>query len=369
MKTLSVIVEQCLAPVPGGTGRYAAQIWQALAATAPQGWQVRGVTAWHRDLTPASSDRLPRPVRMPAGHRVLTQLWQRGLPPSPRGASIHATTPLAPRRRQPQVITVHDTVPWTHPQTLTPRGVAWHREAIGRAASAADALVVPTAVVATELSTLFPAAAERIHVIGHGVTILPEPTDPAADAARLALPDRFVLSLSTLEPRKGLDVLLTAMARLHSHGPVAARVPLVVVGQGGWGDVDLPSAAAKAGLPDHELKILGRISDADLSLVLSRATVLAVPSRAEGFGLPVLEGFSAGVPVVSSDAPALVEVAGDAALLFPRDDASALADSLITILTDEDLAAAHVVLGRRRAADFSWTTAATALWHLHTSFS
>ena len=95
-KKLTVIVEQCLAPVPGGTGRYATQITAALAASAPAGWQVRTVTAWHRDLTRARIDGADGPHRLPAGHRVLNQLWRRGLPPTVRGTAVHATTPLAP---------------------------------------------------------------------------------------------------------------------------------------------------------------------------------------------------------------------------------------------------------------------------------
>ena len=121
-KKLTVIVEQCLAPVPGGTGRYATQITAALAASAPAGWQVRTVTAWHRDLTRARIDGAEGPHRLPAGHRVLNQLWRRGLPPTVRGAAVHATTPLAPGRQGNAVVTVHDAVPWTHPETLSPQG-------------------------------------------------------------------------------------------------------------------------------------------------------------------------------------------------------------------------------------------------------
>ena len=361
MPTLTVIAEQILAPVPGGTGRYARQILEALAGSAPPDWQVRSVTAWHRDTGPATVPEVDGPHRLPVDARVLSRLWAAGLPPWPTGDRVHATTPLAPARsplrRRPTVVTVHDTVPWTHPETLTPRGVGWHRTMIGRAARTAEHLVVPTQAVADELATLFPFAADRIAVVGHGVTALPAASDPDARAAALRLPDRYVLSLATVEPRKGLDVLIEAMRDVPAD--------LVVVGQAGWGDLDLRRWAASAGLDGARLHLLGRVSDEDLSVVLARAAVLAVPSRAEGFGLPVLEGMAAGIPVVHSDAPALLEVGGGATLTFPRENARALRDRLAAVLDDADLARDLAARGRRRAAEFSWARAAEALWRLH----
>ncbi|WP_111766112.1 glycosyltransferase family 4 protein [Nakamurella deserti] len=360
MPTLTVIAEQILAPVPGGTGRYARQILQALAQTSPAGWTVRSTTAWHRDTGRAVVPGVDGPHRQPAGPRALAQLWRHGLPPWPAGDRVHATTPLAPApRRGRTVVTVHDTVPWTHPETLTPRGVAWHRTMIDRAARTADRIVVPTRTVADELAALFPRAADRIVVVGHGVTALPGADDPDARAAALGVPARYVLSLATVEPRKGLDVLVAAMAGVDAD--------LVVVGQAGWGEVDLRRWADAAGLDRRRLHLLGRLPDADLGVVLDRAAVLAVPSRAEGFGLPVLEGMAAGIPVVHSDAPALVEVGGDATLSFPRDDADALADRLRTVLDDRPTAADLATRGRLRAAGYRWTDAATALWRLHTA--
>jgi glycosyltransferase involved in cell wall biosynthesis len=296
---------------------------------------------------------------------MLSQAWLYGLPPWPRGSSVHATTPLAPGRlamadrSRPLIVTVHDTVPWSHPETLTPRGVSWHRTMIGRAARLADYLVVPTQVVADELAAIYPVAADRIRVVGHGVTALPIIENAASRAAALRLPDRYVLSLATVEPRKGLDVLIKAMP--------GVPADLVIVGQAGWGDVDLGKWAQDAGLDASRVHTLGRISDADLAVVLDRAAVLAVPSRAEGFGLPVLEGMAAGVPVVMSDAPALVEVAGGATVIVPREDIGGLTDALNAVLGDDARATELRVNGRTRAARFSWAAAADALWSLHLS--
>ncbi len=362
MPTLTVIAEQLLAAVPGGTGRYARQITAALASSAPDGWTVRTAVAWHSDVSRAAIDGVDGPHRLPLGARGLSQAWLAGLPPWPLGDSVHATTPLTPGRRslllrnRPLVVTVHDTVPWTHPETLTPRGVAWHRTMIERAVRFADCLVVPTAVVAQELGGLFPPAVGRIRVIPHGVTALPAPVDIPG----VVLPDRYVLSLATLEPRKGLDVLIDAMAEVD-----AAHADLVVVGQVGWGDLNLRQWAAAAGLPGERVHLLGLISDAQLAGVLAGAAALAVPSRAEGFGLPVLEGMAAGIPVIHSDAPALVEVGGTATVCVPRDDPGALAAALNRVLKNPELANELRAAGLLRAAEFSWERAAAHVWALH----
>lgn len=363
MPILTLVAEQCLAPVPGGTGRYTAQLAAALAAGSPPGWRVRSVVAWHRAVAAARFPGVRGPRRLPAGRRVLTVAWERGLPPWPAGDSLHGATSLVPGRRgasgsiRPLVATVHDVVPWTHPETLTPRGVRWHRAAVARLSRIADAVVVPTQAVADDLARLFPFG-DRIQVIGHGVTPLPVPADARDRRDRLGLPDRYVLSVGTLEPRKGLDVLLAAMAGL-------GETDLVVVGPPGWGGLDLTAEAVRVGMRPGRLHLTGRLADSDLASVYAGAAVLAVPSRAEGFGLPVLEGMAAGIPVVHSDIPVLAEVAGGAGVTFPVGDASALAETLAGVLSDEAAADRLSAAGRRRAAAFSWTTAAAQTWALH----
>jgi glycosyltransferase involved in cell wall biosynthesis len=217
--------------------------------------------------------------------------------------------------------------------------------------------------VADELAAALPELRrDRLVVVGHGVTaeLAAEPEDAAVRASRLGLPeDGYLLSLATLEPRKGLDVLLAALAR-----PDAPHLPLLLAGQPGWGGVDPVAEARRLGLAPDRVRVLGRLADRDLAVVLHRAAALAAPSRAEGFGLPVLEAMAAGVPVVTSDAPALVEVGGGAPLVVPRDDPAALAAGLAEVV-DPAGRAPRVAAGRARAAGYSWTTAARRLWALY----
>jgi glycosyltransferase involved in cell wall biosynthesis len=336
---LVVLTEQLLAPVPGGTGRYTRELGAALAATAPAGWSVTGAVSRQADVEAAVIPGVEGPRVLPLPRRALIAAWERGVPYWPGGDSVHAPTPLAPPRGR-VVVTVHDTVPWTHPETLTPRGVAWHRRVITRATNRAGAVVVPTQTVADELSRYAPGPVPR-HVIGNGVTAFPaeKPVD---------LPDRYVLAIGTIEPRKGFDLLAAATAEL--------GVPLVVVGPQGWGGVDLRGPG---------VRLLGRIDDAELAYVLRRAAVLAAPSLAEGFGLPVVEAMAAGIPVVHSDAPALVEVAGGAGVVVPRGDRAALVAALRSVLHDEKVFTRAGDAGRRRAKSFTWEKAARHVWDVH----
>jgi glycosyltransferase involved in cell wall biosynthesis len=360
---VAVLLEQVLAPVPGGTGRYSAELARALAVTAPREGSVTGWTAWHRRTADARLPGVQGPRRLALPRRPLLAAWERGLGPRPTGADVvHAPTLLLPPvRRAALVVTIHDAVPWTHPETLTPRGVRWHRAMAERAARHADAIVVPTRAVADELARFLQPRAP-VEVVPLGVSgLLAEPDDGPERARRLGLPEEpFLLSLATLEPRKGLDVLIEALAH-----PGAPRLPLLLVGQPGWGGVAPDVLAARAGLPADRVRSLGRLSDADLAVVLRRATALVAPSRAEGFGLPVLEAMAVGTAVVSSDAPALAEVGGGATLLTPVGDAGALAEALRRLVDDSGLRSSLVTRGTVRAAEFSWATTARRMWDLY----
>lgn len=355
---VAFLLEQLLAPVPGGTGRYSRELAAAMAATAAADDDVVGWTGWYRDLSPAEVPGVGGPRRLPLPRRALAEAWRRGTGPAPRADVVHAPTPLVPphRRGRPLVATLHDAVPWTHPETLTPRGAGWHRDLGQRIAREAAAVVVPTRAVADELARHLPL--RRVEVVGEGVaaSVATLPADADDRARRLDLPVRYALVVGTLEPRKGLDVAVAATAL-----PAwPEELPLLVVGPRGWGAVRLPEASAE------RIRQLGRLSDEDLAVAYARASVLLVPSRAEGFGLPVLEAMTHGIPVVVSEVPALLEVAGGAALHVPVDDAAALADAVGEAL---GRGAGPAAAGPARAAAFTWRNAARECWRIHGSLT
>ncbi|HEV7194534.1 MAG TPA: glycosyltransferase family 1 protein [Pedococcus sp.] len=363
---VTFVLEQLRARVPGGTGRYAGELAAALLATQPQDARLRGVVASRGGVNvvlPHQASLAISSVGVPG--RVLSRLWERGIGPAPAGAVVHAPTLLVPprRRRSQLVVTIHDTVPWTHPETLTARGVAFHRRMGARAARDAALVVTPTEAVAARVREVLNPRAEVV-AVSPGVSPLADPDPLVRQRIAAQLPARpFVLFVGTAEPRKGLDVLVRAMGH-----PAASGLALVVVGPPGWGDVDVRGMAEAAGVLER-VTILGRVSDAELSAVYDQAAVLAMPSRAEGFGLPVIEAMSKGVPVVTSDDPALVEVGAGAALVVPVGDADALAESLATVVDDHLTRTLLAENGLRRVSDFSWLVTASTLWRMYRSLT
>ncbi|TFD71242.1 glycosyltransferase family 4 protein [Cryobacterium gelidum] len=375
MTTLRVIVDQMIAAVPGGIGRYTEELTRQLILTAPADCDVEGiVSASSPDKYDSILARLPglaslHKTTLP--RRELAAAWQLGLTASTGGGMVHAPSLLAPLRKHDRVrdrtqvaVTIHDVVPWTHPETLTPRGVTWHKAMTKRARKHADVIVVPTHAVAEALTNIIDFG-DRVRVIGGAVSSTLElPLDADARAAELGLPSEFILTVGTLEPRKGLTPLITGLGL-----PGAPDLPLLIVGPQGWGDLDVAAVADEAGLPEGRVRALGFVSDSDLALMLSRATVFVYPSQAEGFGLPLLEALSFGTPVVHSDAPALVEVAGDAGYVVALEDAAGyperLTAAISTVLGDQALTARMRLHGLDRSRAYSWRDSAEQVWQLH----
>jgi glycosyltransferase involved in cell wall biosynthesis len=376
MTTLRVIIDQIIAPIPGGIGRYAEELTRALIATAPRGSHVAGiVSASPEDDYALIAELLPglgELYKSPLARRELSAAWQHGFTRLPGAGMVHATSLLAPLHRHDRTtgkndqiaVTIHDAVPWTHPETLTRRGVSWHKAMAKRAERYADAIVVDTHAVAHELGEILDLG-DRIRVIGAAVgSSLRLPDDASERASRLDLPERYLLSVGTLEPRKGLEPLIRALAL-----GLPDDVPLLIVGPAGWGGVDVDAVAREAGLAEGRVRTLGRLSDPDLAVALDRATVFVFPSLAEGFGLPLLEAFSLGTPVVHSYDPALVENAAGAGIAVERADAEGyparLADAILSVLDDEQLASRLGLAGHDRAQAFSWRDSAEKVWQLH----
>ncbi|MFZ7089089.1 glycosyltransferase family 4 protein [Curtobacterium sp. RRHDQ10] len=377
MTTLRVIVDQVVAPVPGGIGRYAEELTRELIAGAPAGCDVAGIVS---AVAPGDIAHLERLLpglsgleRLTMPRRELSVAWETGFAKRPSKGMVHAPSVLAPlvkhdRFMEPgrqTVVTVHDVVPWTHPETLTARGVHFHKAMVKRAWKYADAVVVPTHAVAGELNEIH-RFDERLRVIGGAPSgRLRVPVDADLRAQRLGLPDRYVLAIGTLEPRKGLQYLIEAMA----HPDAPADIPLVIGGPDGWGDVDVVGTAERAGLAPDRVKVLGRIDDADLAVAYARATVFVFPSLAEGFGLPVIEAMSLGVPVIHSDAAAVREVASDAAVMVETGPLESyperLAHAVFQVVTDDALARQLAVAGPDRARMFAWSDSAAEVWQLH----
>jgi glycosyltransferase involved in cell wall biosynthesis len=259
-----------------------------------------------------------------------------------------------PRRR---VVTMHDLIYLTHPETTTgllAKGLALLAPAVSRSATR---IIADSEATAGELGRLLGTPRAKVDVVPLGPGLRPAvtPVPEAQLRAELDLGDGpLVLSVSARRPHKNLTRLIEAVGRLPGATLVLPGYPSPFV-------EDLRAAARAAGAEDR-VKLLDWVSDAQLEGLYAAATCLAFPSLAEGFGLPVLEAMSRGVPVACSAASALPEVAGDAALLFDPLSVDAIAAAIGHLLADAALRARLVARGHDRAARFSWdrTAAETA---------
>lgn len=369
MSNLRVVVDQIVAPDPGEVGRYTAELTRELIATAPAGIEVEGIVS----SSPASDyerlgAELPGLVGLQKSafdRRALQGVLRRGLG-ALGGGMVHAPDLLAPLTRHDRltnpgeqtVVTVHDTLAWTAPDSL-PRGeAAWRRAMIRRAEKHADAVVVPNHAVAEGLDEIA-AFGDRIRVVTGGAsTAMQLPSDADERAVRLGLPERYLLAWSTGSARP-LAPLLRGMTR--TDGP---DLPLVVLGTN-----DVHDAASAAGLDHSRVLQLQPTGREDRATVLHRAAVLVHPGPAEGFGLPVIDAMQAGVPVVHADDAALEELTADAALIVSRSDVAgytaSLAQHIAALLEDSQTRERMRIAGRDRARVFSWRDAAEKIWQLH----
>lgn len=376
MTTLRVIVDQMLAPVPGGIGRYTEELARALIEAAPTDCFVEGVVSASTEAEYASlRERLPGLAGLHKSHlgrRELAASWQYGLTRLPGGGMIHSPNLLAPLGRHDRLnnageqiaVTIHDAAAWTYPESLPALKVNWQKTMARRAQKYADAIVVPTHAVAEQLSE-FLDFGDRIRVIGGAVSSkLSVPVDANARAERLGLPERYILAVGDLAVRRGIDQLIRALAL-----PTAPHLPLLVVGPKTTRGVHTEVFAMEAGIPEGRVHAMGYLSDADLSVALDRATVFVFPSLDEGFGHSMLEAFHFGTPVIHSDAPALVEVAADSGLIVPREGENSyperLAAAITRVVGDTELSSYLAVQGQDRARAYSWRGAAEKVWQLH----
>ncbi|MCW2666806.1 MAG: glycosyl transferase, group 1, partial [Frankiales bacterium] len=281
-----------------------------------------------------------RVAARPAPARGLQAAWSRAeWPPvellAGRTDVFHATNfVLPPLRRARGVVTVHDLTYLRVPETVSAAS-ARYRTLVPRSLRRASVVLTPSRAVAEQVRQEYaPAAPVVATPLGVDPAWLSATPPDEALRAALGLPREYVLFVGTLEPRKDLRTLLAA------HRLVPAAPPLVLVGPPGWGEqVDVSGCVTPGFLSDEQLRPL-----------VAGASVLVLPSRDEGFGLPVLEAMAAGTPVLASDLPVLREVGGDLAAYARPGDPEAFAEALRAVLDTPGDPAAR----RAHAARSTW---------------
>ncbi len=352
-----------------GVGEYTHQLVRALlrvyAADVSAGTFTVGLfsSSW-KDRLAVSPDLAGAAIfdrRVPVA--ALNLAWHRlEWPPieSLAGAEFdiaHSLHPLMmPARRAAQVVTIHDLNFLTHPER-TRAEIRRDYPALARThAARADRIVVPSKFTATEVE-------RRLEVPGDKIAVC-SPGAPDWTPRNASPRDGYVLFVGTLEPRKNVGGLLDAYARLveqrEARRAAGDRTPvaptLLLAGKAtpesrAW--LDRIGRPPLAGLVRHT----GYVDPADRRALYEGARLLVQPSFEEGFGIPVLEAMTLGVPVVAANRGALPEVLGDAGLLA-EPDAEGLASAIDRMLTDGSLAARSAAAGAARSAGFSWDTTA-----------
>lgn len=373
MTTLRVIIDEMLSPTPGSVARYSEELTRELINAAPANCFVEAfVSASTEDEYALIADRLPNLATLhksALSRRELRTSWQHGFTKVPGSGMVHAPSLLAPLRRHDRlnrgdqiIVTVHDTVAWTRPESLGSRQASWARAMLKRAEKYADAIVVPSHTVAQQLESIANFG-DRVRVIsGAASSSLRIPDNVDERANELDLPLRFLLAIGGLEPHRGIDHLIRALRELDDD------VVLLLVGPEPDDETVAEFVAAEKISPER-VRCLGTLSNDDLSVVFDHTAAFVYPNLDVGFGMPVLEALSFGIPVVHSDAPALVELAADAGVVVEREPAEgyaeALADGIRRVLNDAPFAERLFYTGQDRARAFNWRMSAEKVWQLH----
>ncbi|WP_131769625.1 glycosyltransferase family 4 protein [Candidatus Protofrankia californiensis] len=294
----------------------------------------------------------PAARRIPA--RLMHEAWARTEVPKLEWLTgavdvVHGTNfVLPPPRRARGVLTIHDLAYLKLTGTVSTAS-ARYRELVPRGLRRAAAVVTPSAAIAAEVVDTYRLDPAMVTVTPLGVdTAWFDASPPSARwLAAHGLPERYLLFVGTLEPRKNLPTLLEAVRGLHAE--VADAPPLLLVGPSGWGP-----APDLSRLPAGAVVTVGYLVTNQLRSLVAGASALCFPSFYEGFGLPPLEALAAGTQVVASDIPAVREVvgplAGKSVRLVPPMDADAFTDALIGVLKEE----VDPAPGRSHARTFTW---------------
>ncbi len=362
--TPTVVIDgRILAYRRGGIPRYITGITRHLPRVAPD------IPARLVINRPVDELELPATrVRTPPHHRF--EVFALGLELAlMRPSLIHSPdfiSPICPGI--PRVVTVHDLAFLNGHSLLAPDSSRYYRQ-IFRAIRRADRIITVSQATAQQVIRQLGVPEQRIRVIHNGVEdcFFTPASEPVLEIVRREFNEAFhrqvsagrpvILAVGTIEPRKRHRLLIQALRYIAKDHP-SLQPLLVIVGQAGWQCKPIIAeitSAAGAG----DVCWLPEVSDAGLQALYQIATLLALPSLDEGFGLPAAEAMAAGLPVIAAARGALPEVIGDAGVLVEEETAPAWAEAIEVLIEDAGLRAGLAARGRARASAFRWERAAT----------
>jgi glycosyltransferase involved in cell wall biosynthesis len=309
-----------------GVERYGREILRCLGdgarleSTSWQGWRGH---AWEQAVLPTRLDQN-------------SVLW------SPAN-----TGPLMFRR---QALTIHDLSPLEHPEWFHANFAAWYGLFLPMLAKRVKTIFVPSEYVKQKVIRRFGV---------RNVTVTPNGVDrslfhPGTTQTRFDLPEKYILFVGTLEPRKNLGRLLRAWTEIKDE---FNDLWLMIVGVSGN-----VFKSIHVSQDIERVHFLGYVDDASLAGLYANASLFVLPSQDEGFGLPALEAMASGTPVIVSDGGALPEVVGAAGMIFCLSDPNQLKNTLRECLSNAGLRAKLREKGLDRATQFCWQVTAEIVW-------
>ena len=266
----------------------------------------------------------------------------------------HSPIPLILPTRGKTIVTVYDLFFMDHPLLVGRQAGKYFRRRIDDSLRKADGILTISQFVRTQVLERFGLKESKVRAVHLGVdaSFSESPTEEAQKSVRqkYALPPSFLFFVGNIEPRKNLVRLIDALALL---GRAQNRIPLVIAGKKERDYDRLVDKIRKHGL-ESQIILLDFLPPLELRILYRLATAFVFPSLSEGFGLPVAEAMASGLPCALSRAPALPEIAEQAALFFDPENTEEMAQTIDSLLHDEDLRADLITKGRKRALDFSW---------------
>jgi glycosyltransferase involved in cell wall biosynthesis len=256
---------------------------------------------------------------------------------------------------------VHDLSFLRFPEAFRPFNRFYLSAVVRAAARSAARIIAVSESTRRDVMSYLNVPGDRVVAIPNGVTANFRPANEEEVTQfrmRKDLPERFVLFVGTLEPRKNLVRLIDAYARWRTSAGAGSAVKLIIGGAKGWFYDEVFQRVHEHRL-DECVLFPGYIPADELAWWYRSAAVFVYPSTYEGFGLPVLEAMACGTPTITSTTSSLPEVAGDAAILVDPLNTEEIAQALAHVLADQDLSNHLRGAGLRRSAQFSWRRTAT----------
>lgn len=280
---------------------------------------------------------------------------------------VHFPEPYPFRSRKGKIIvTVHDVSFAIMPQAFTRDTVSTFKKQMDVVARRADEIIAVSRQTKSDLVDLYGLDENKIHVVLHGVEESFRPIKKMDELQGVrkeyGLPQKFVLQVGTLEPRKNHRNTLEAYRLMCER--YTGDHHFVICGKKGWLYNDILDVAESPALKGKVL-FTGYVCDEDLPRIYNLAAAVVYPSLYEGFGLPIVEAMACGRPVLTSDRGAMAEVAEDAALLVDPEDIEGMADGLHRLLVDETLRRDLVEAGLKRASRLTWEETARSTLQIY----